>query len=301
MSERVKVEGWPSPDTDSGAYDATTGEARPQEGPTAGSKPKWNLWKIAPFVLPVSLGLLWWAVSALDLFREIVIPKPERVWKILAALWPILPDAWLTTMEMVGLGLLIGGVLGLGVGLSFGYSRWARNLLEFTTDAVRPIPLFALIPLFILWFGIGKTPQIALIATGVFLILTIHTTEAARNVPLIYIKAALVSGASRFHVYRTVVIPAIVPHMLAAIRFAVMSAWGLDVAAEFMGSREGLGYIMLVRNVYLDTAGVVLIVLIFAFMAVVSDYIIRVITRRATRWSPRGEGTGIAGELIGRQ
>ena len=253
-----------------------------------------------PLLIPLVLTTAWVVVSQLGLIREIILPRPYRIWKAAVSMWPILPSAWLQTLEMVGWGLLIGGVLGLGVGLSFGYSKMARSLLEFTTDAFRPVPLFAMIPLFILWFGIGKTPQIALIATGVFLILTIHTTEAVRNVPLIYVKAALVRGASRFQVYRTVVIPAIIPHLLSAIRFAVMSAWGLDVAAEFMGSREGLGYIMIVRNIWLDTAGIVLIVMIFAAMAIVADLVIKAIARRLTRWNPRGVAAGIAGEVIGR-
>ena len=286
------------------AAEVTDGSTLPKPGGHSSSSKndgrKKDKRRFAPLILPATLAVLWWIFTALEVFPQIVLPRPQRVWKIAVALWPILPDAWLITIEMVGLGLLFGGIAGLGVGLSFGYSKWARSLLELTTDVIRPVPLFALIPLFVLWFGIGKTPQIALIAMGVFLILTIHTTEAVRNVPLIFVKAALVSGATRFQVYRTVVIPAIVPHMLAAIRFAVMSAWGLDVAAEFMGSREGLGYIMLVRNVYLDTAGVVLIVFIFAGMAILSDFIIRVLTLKVTRWSPRGLGAGVAGEIIGR-
>ena len=276
----------------------TPSKARP--GPSRDRALSERIQRFFPLIVPAALIAIWFLIAELELVREIILPRPQRVWNTAIDLWPILPSAWLTTVEMVAWGFLIGGVLGLGVGLSFGYSKIARSFLEFSTDAFRPVPLFAMIPLFVLWFGIGKTPQIALIGTGVFLILTIHTTEAVRNVPLIYIRAAIVLGASRFQVYRTVVIPAIIPHMLSAIRFAVMSAWGLDVAAEFMGSRAGLGYIMIVRNIWLDTAALVVIVMIFAAMAIVADVIVKTLSRRATRWNPRGSSAGIAGEMIGR-
>ena len=142
-------------------------------------------------------------------------------------------------------------------------------------------------------------PQVALISFGVFLILTIQTTEAVRNVPHIYVKAALTSGASRRHIYRTIVIPAILPHIMAGLRMGVIAAWGLDVAAEFMGTQKGLGYLMIVRNKYLDTAGVLVIVFMFAAFAIISDFILRAVAKRFTRWSPRGSDLGLVGEMLG--
>ena len=215
------------------------------------------------------------------------------------AIWDVLPGATWITLQMVFGGLLLGGVTGIGAGLMFGYSRWTRDFLEFSLDALRPIPLFATIPLFILWLGIGMRPMIALIAFGVFLLLTIQTTEAVRNVPQIFVKAALTSGASPFHIYRTIVIPAILPYILAGLRLAVASAWGLDVAAEFMGSQQGLGYLMLTRLRFVDPAGITLIVIIFAIMAIGLDFSLRRVNRRFTRWIPRGESAGLVGTYLG--
>ena len=90
-------------------------------------------------------------------------------------------------------------------------------------------------------FGIGRAPQIALIALGTSVVLGITTLEAIRNVPPIYIRAALTLGADRKRIYTTVIVPYIVPHLIGAIRVAAASSWGLDVAAEFMGSQAGLG------------------------------------------------------------
>ena len=261
-------------------------------------------------IVPFGFLGLWFLVTELELVPKFILPKPATLITILSGgqhviaaervrFLDALPGALWITIQMVFAGLALGLVSGIGVGLAFGYSRWIRDTVEFTLDAIRPVPLFATIPMFILWFGVGMRPQILLVAFGVFMIMTIQTTEAVRNVPHIYVKAALTAGASRFHIYRTVVVPAIFPHLLAGLRISAAAAWGLDVAAEFMGTRTGLGYMMLARNAFLDTAGVLLIVLIFAFMAILFDFFLRSTSRRLTRWLPRGSEGGAAADLLG--
>jgi ABC-type nitrate/sulfonate/bicarbonate transport system permease component len=172
-------------------------------------------------------------------------------------------------------------------------------LFELTLDLIRPIPLFALIPLFVLWFGIGTTPEVALIGLGVFLIMSLTTIEAIRNVPQIYVRAALTCGASRSDIYRSVVVPAIVPHMLTGLRFAVAAAWGLDVAAEYTGSQAGLGYIMIVRQQILDTSGILVIVMIYCGLAFLFDRLIRRLTLYIARWSERSTDRGLVRDMLG--
>ena len=250
-------------------------------------------------VIPVGAFIIWATITNLSLVEPIFLPTPQKIVRVFWAIREVIPGAFWITIRMVAAGLLLGGITGLGTGLAFGYSKWARDLLEFSLDALRPVPLFALIPLFVLWLGIGMTPQIALVTLGVFLILTIQTTEAVRNVPHIYVRAALTAGASRFHIYRTVVVPAIVPHILAGLRLAVVGAWGLDVAAEFMGSQAGLGYLMLTRMRFLDTAGIMAIVLIFAVLAVGSDFLLRAFINRTTVWMQRSQDVGVVADILG--
>ena len=98
--------------------------------------------------------------------------------------------------------------------------------------------------------------------------------------PRIYVRAALTCGASRLDVYRTVVIPSIMPELMLGIRYGAIASWGLDVAAEFSGSQEGLGYFMIVRGEYLDTAGITLAVLIYCTLAIIVDRILRMLSHR---------------------
>lgn len=252
-----------------------------------------------PAIVPSVAFLVWLGIAQAELIDPVFLPGPGEVLDSAIAMQDELLSGLLVSLQMIAIGFVIGGAAGIGAGLLFGYSRMARDLFELTVDLIRPIPLFALIPLFILWFGIGMRPQITLVAFGVFLILSLSTIEAIRNVPQIYVRAALTSGATPFQVYRTVVIPAITPHMLSGLRFAVAAAWGLDVAAEFTGSQEGLGYLMIVREQVLDTSGILAIVLIFCLLAIVADRLIRAGITYLTRWSERSTASGMVGEMLG--
>ncbi len=249
--------------------------------------------------VPTLALVIWTAITNLGLIRPILLPTPQKLFSVWWAIGDLIPAAFWITLQMVVTGIVVGGLAGLGFGLVFGYSRWARDLLEFSFDALRVVPIFALIPLFLLWFGIGMRPQIALVTLGVMLILTIQTTEAVRNVLHIHVRAALTAGASRFHIYRTVVVPSIIPHILAGLRLAVMAAWGLDVAAEFMGSVQGLGYLMLAGLVNLDSARIIAMVIIFALLAIGSDFLLRAVIKRTIKWAQRTSAGGLVAEVLG--
>ena len=254
---------------------------------------------VKALVVPVSALGLWVGLSEAHVVGSIFLPSPQALWSVAKAIGPQLPSAYGISLRMVFGGLAIGSVSGITVGLLFGYSKVARDVFELTLDTIRPIPIFALIPLFILWFGIGVWPQTALVSLGVFLILSFTTIEAVRSLPRIYVRAALTCGASRFQIYRTVVLPAIVPNLVVGIRYGAIAAWGLDVAAEFSGSEQGLGYIMIIREEYLDTAGIVLVVLIFCLSAIILDRSLRYVGRFLMPWNPRIAEKGFIAELLG--
>ncbi|MGV6874467.1 ABC transporter permease [Pseudochelatococcus sp. B33] len=196
-------------------------------------------------------------------------------------------------------GFLIGTAVGLASGLLMAYSATARFILAGTLSVVRPVPVFALIPLFVLWFGIGMTPQITLIAVGTSLIIGLATIEAIKNVPSIYVQASLVLGASRSRIYSSVIVPAILPHMLGAVRAAAAAAWGLDVAAEFIGAQAGLGRLLIVRQEYLDTSSMMVIIIIYSLLAVLLDKALQFIEVPLMRWTERNNQSGAVGAIIG--
>ncbi|MCZ7545795.1 MAG: ABC transporter permease [Anaerolineae bacterium] len=250
--------------------------------------------------VPALIIILWIVVSELGLAKARVIPSMADMWSALQGLLELLPAAILTTLSITLSGFFIGLVLGTAMGLVMAYSRLVREFLGSVFDFLRPVPVFALIPLFILWFGIGRAPQIALIAMGTSVVLGVTTLEAIRNVPSIYIRAALTLGASRRRIYLTVIIPYIIPHLIGAIRVAAAASWGLDVAAEFMGSQQGLGYLIVLQQTYLRTAGIIVLVIVYSILAVITDTIIALLEARVTRWTERRSGVGVVASIVGR-
>lgn len=255
--------------------------------------------RVRKVVIPIGLGVLWWVVTRTGMIDPLFLPSPVDLWEALKGMRTPLPGALRTTVTMTLTGFALGSGIGVVTGLAMAYSRLVRELFGLVFDFLRPVPVFALIPLFILWFGIGRTPQVALITVGTSVILGVTTIEAIRNVPPIYVRASLTLGADRFRIYRTVVVPSIVPHLVGAIRVAAAASWGLDVAAEFMGSQEGLGFLMINRQSYLDTAGILLIVLIYSLLALFFDTLIRLLEGRITRWTERRPRAGAVGALLG--
>jgi ABC-type nitrate/sulfonate/bicarbonate transport system permease component len=257
-------------------------------------------------LVPVSLlgtwtmvTYVWPLASGSRLIRPIFLPGPQDLWLALMQMGRHLPEAVLSSVSMTLLGFLMGTALGIGIGVTMAYSKVTRELFGGILDFLRPVPALALIPLFILWFGIGRGPQIALIVFGTSVILGLTTIEAIRNVPPVYIRAALTLGASRFMIYRTVIVPSITPHILGAIRVAGVASWGLDVAAEFIGAQTGLGYLIIVRQQYLDTPGILLIVVIYSLLALGLDHLIRAVERPITKWTERATRRGIVASLVG--
>lgn len=250
-------------------------------------------------IVPIAIVILWIVVSEFRLVDPLYVPSPQDLWQSLVSLAGILPAAIGASVSMTMIGLAIGVLFGVGSGLLMAYSPVIRDLLSDLMDIMRPVPVFALIPLFALWFGIGVAPQIAIIALGTSMVLGVTTVSAIRNVSSTHVKAALTLGATRGQVYRTVIVPSIVPHLLGSIRVAAAASWGLDVAAEFLGAQQGLGYTMIVRQQYLDTAGIILICLIYSVLALALDYILRFLEAPLTRWTERRPSGGAVAGVLG--
>ncbi len=264
----------------------------PERGRLANLLPK--------LIVPFGLLVLWIVISEFRMVRPIFIPPPEDVWKSFAGMYKLLPKAILTTVVMTLAGFGIGVAFGTVSGLVMAYNKTIRDFLGTIFDFTRPVPVFALIPLFILWFGIGRAPQIALIAMGTSVVLGVTTLEAIRNVPSIYIRAALTLGAGRQRIYTTVIVPYIAPHLIGAIRVAAAASWGLDVAAEFMGSQTGLGYLIIMQQIYLRTAGIVMLVAVYSILAVIFDTLIARLEKVITPWTERRSSVGVVASIVGR-
>lgn len=184
-------------------------------------------------------------------------------------------------------GLFIGIAVGVGAGLLLGWSKQLRSLIEAPLLLIRVIPLLALLPLFLAWFGGRDVGAVAFIAYAVFAMLFVNTLEAVRNVDPVVQDYARTLGASRARVYATVVAPAIVPELTGGIRVVVGLAWAILLAAEFLASQDGIGHILILAQQYAYTDRMILIVLLIMVYTFVLDRTFVALADRLTRWVPR--------------
>jgi len=203
----------------------------------------------------------------------------------LAAGLSLLSHSAYTIVRLV-CGLVAGGVLGLLLGLAVSWSRWTRRLVDLPVQFLRTLPLLAMVPLFQLWFGTDFIGEILFVAYGIGVIVFAGTVNAVRNVPQIYIDNARALGASRAALYRTVILPAILPEMRSSILLSLGTGWGAVLGAEYLGAQSGLGYIIVYAQQFAYLDRMFLIALLFILYTSVSYWGLSRLTARFLEWAP---------------
>jgi sulfonate transport system permease protein len=209
-----------------------------------------------------------------------------------AALLAVLSHSWDTSLRLYT-GLALGATAGSLAGLAVSWSRWSRRMVALPGQILRTFPLMALIPLFQLWFGLTFEGMVLFVALGVGVIFFTGTVNAVANIPGIYIDYARTLGASRFQIYRTVVLPAMFPELRSSILLGLGMAWTAVVAAEFLGAQTGLGQIIVYSQYFGYVDRMFLVALFLLAYAAITYALFERASRRLTEWMPR-EQAGIA-------
>lgn len=238
----------------------------------------------------VTVLAAWYIVTVvMPLIPSLFFPSPPDVLRALVELRYSIIQHSLVTLYRVLTSFSVGSMIGILIGLLMSRSRIVYAILDPVIEALRPVPPIALIPFFILWFGIGNFGKVLLSGLGCFMVLVVNTVVAVRNVPPIYVRAAASLGADPRTIYRTVVVPAIVPSLVSGWRVAAALAFALTVAAELMGAQSGLGFLVMVARRSLQTDVILLSVIILSIEAWFVDRAIRVLSNRVTPWMERLE------------
>ncbi|MEJ5202209.1 MAG: ABC transporter permease [Anaerolineales bacterium] len=240
-------------------------------------------------VVPIAVLIaLWIVVTEMHWVPPLFLPTPENLWSAAQNLLINLPsDLFASLVRRILPGFTIGISLGTLLGVLMAMNRLAKATFEPIVEILRPLPPLALIPLLILWLGIGYATHILLIAYGSFIIMVVNSYEAVRNVPPIYIHAATTLGATPRQIFRRVIIPSIVPDIIAGIRVSAAASFGYCVAAELMGAMTGLGYRLVLARRYLLTENIIVILIVIAVLSFSIDYGIRRVDEGLTSWKPR--------------
>lgn len=230
--------------------------------------------------------LVWWLLSVSGLIDPVLLPSPAEV---VAALVQGIQDGsvwvniWASLLRVVQ-GFLLGFAVAVPVGVLMGNSRIFRGLVEPLVELVRPIPPIAIIPLAILWFGIGELSKVFIIAYGAFFPILVNTMAGFREVDPVLVRAARTLGASRWQIFRDVVLRSALPFIIVGSRLGMGLAFIVLVAAELIASSEGLGYLINDARYNFRTDRVFLGMILIGILGLILNKVLIEIERRLLRW-----------------
>ncbi|MCF1647396.1 MULTISPECIES: ABC transporter permease [Streptomyces] len=240
----------------------------------------------ARLVGPVAVLALWSVASAAGLLDPGAIPAPWTVLETGSRLWGAgtLPDDILTSLQRAATGFSIGLAVGILLALASGLTRTGEALIDGTVNLNRAIPTLGLIPLFILWLGIGETFKIAIIAIVVYIPIYLNTHAALSGIDSRFVELAEVQGLSKLQFIRQVVIPGALPGFFVGLRLGVTGSWLGLVVLEQINATSGLGYMMFQAQNYGQTDVILVGLVVYGVFGLISDSAVRLIERRVLSW-----------------
>jgi sulfonate transport system permease protein len=258
-------------------------DVRPHSGSRLGLR------RPIPFSLaagPVLVVTLWVLGSATGFIDRRMVSTP---WSVLTTGADLiaqgkLQDHFAVSARRALLGLAIGVVVGTVLALVSGLSRIGESLLDGPIQLKRAIPSLALLPLLVLWLGIGETMKITTITLGVFVPIYLHTHNGLRAIDSRYVELAETVGLTRGEFIRRVVLPGALPGFLLGLRFAVTGAWLSLVVVEQINSTKGIGYMMELARTYGQTEIIFVGLLVYGTLGLGSDRLVRYVQRRSLSW-----------------
>jgi len=237
-------------------------------------------------LLPVGLAIGWEIAVRMGVSDGRLVPPPSRIWATLVELAAAgeLQRHVAVTVGRVAAGFALGVAAGTLAGAITGYSAFTRRLLDPTLQALRAIPSIAWVPLFILWLGIFETSKIALIAVGVFFPVYLGVMGAILSVDRKIVEVGRTFRLSGPAMIRRILLPAVLPAYVVALRVGLGLGWMFVVAAELMGASEGLGYLLLDGQQLGKPAQILAAIVIFAILGKTTDWLIEIATAPLLRW-----------------
>ena len=274
--------------------------AAPAAGPAAGARPgragrpgrrrsagrgRYRL------IAPVAIVLLWQLVSSAGLISTQKLPSPTTVWHTAVSLvttsspaYGTLQGAMLVSLQRMAIGFAFGAVAAVGLALVAGLSRLGENAVDPLLQILRTLPLFGLIPVFIVWFGIGELPKIILIALGTAIPLYLNTFAGIRGVDARLVEVGTSLRLRRTELIRHVILPGALPQALTGLRQSLGVAWLALVVAEQVNANAGIGFIISQATQFLRNDVILVALAVYAVLGLLTDALVRQLERRALAW-----------------
>jgi len=242
-------------------------------------------------ISPVAVVALWQLLSSAGLIPADKLPPPTTVWHTAVSLvttnspaYGTLQNAMLVSLQRMAIGFAVGGTIAVLLALVAGLSRLGENAVDPLLQIVRMLPLFGLIPVFIVWFGIGELPKIILIALGAAIPLYLNTFAGIRSVDAKLAEVGRVQRLTRAETIRHIVLPGALPQALTGLRQSLGVAWLALVVAEQVNANAGLGFMISQATQFLRNDVILVALAVYAVLGLITDALVRLLERRALAW-----------------
>lgn len=251
----------------------------------AGGAGRWTRrkWDILRWASPLLLLGIWQLGSAVGVIPESVLPAPSLIAD--AGLGLIRNGQLFDALQVSGLrvveGLALGGIVGLVLGSAVGLSRWFEATVDPPMQMIRALPHLGLIPLFIVWFGIGELPKVLLVALGVMFPLYLNSFSAIRQVDPKLFETAQVLGFSFWERFTRIIVPSAAPQVLVGFRQSLAIAWLTLIVAEQINADKGIGFLINNARDFLRIDIIIFGLTVYALLGIATDALVRLVERRA--------------------
>jgi NitT/TauT family transport system permease protein len=261
-----------------------------REGLRRAKRPMNVLRRAALIALPwlVVIGI-WYAIAYSGLINPSLVPTPHHVawrfWELLTT--ARLPLDILMSTERVLVGVALGTALAVPVGFVLGWYRGVRTFIDPLMNFFRALPPIALIPLVIVYFGIGELAKIVVLFYASFFAGVIVMYEGIAQISPIYVRVSRTLGATDAEIFRKVIVPLTVPHLLTALRVALGVAWATLVASELIAAQQGLGALIQNASSFFQLDIIYVGIICIGLIALAMDLVLRAVARRLVAWQER--------------
>jgi sulfonate transport system permease protein len=235
---------------------------------------------------PIVVLAVWQLICSLGVFTSVELASPVAVFQAGRQLWDdgSLQPNLLVSLQRVGEGLALGVFFGVLLAVLSGLFRVGEDLLDPVIQAARAVPILGLVPLAIIWFGVGEVPKVFLIALGSTFAIYINTYAGIRGVDDKLVEAGQTFGLTRRGLVRRVILPGALPQFLVGLRLALVGSWLIIIVAEEINAQSGIGYLIMQAQTTDRTDIMMLGLAIYAVLGLIADGLVRLLERHLLVW-----------------
>jgi sulfonate transport system permease protein len=246
-------------------------------------------------ILPSILFFVFWELfsrvnETAKFFNPNFLPAPTELlsegWDL--AKTGIITDSLISSTIRIALGFVIGSAVAVGIGVMMSKFKTVERWFSPILNLVGPIPTLALLPLFIIWFGIGEFPKVLLIAWTTFIPVLVYTLDGFKSVPSTLIRSALSLGASERQIFTRVMLPSAIPNFLVGAQVSLGLSFSALIVSEMMGAKSGLGYIIVDARNYFKISNMFIAIILIGLEYSLFSYLLKLVEKRVMVWRKGG-------------